>query len=59
MSFFQEGHRLEFEQENDTSSPIIYKGIVYNEMKGSLSSPESRLWQEIMTSLTMMDGKFN
>lgn len=52
LSFFQEGHRLEFEQENDISSPIIYKGIVYNEMKGSLSSPESRLWQEIMTSLT-------
>lgn len=43
LSFLQEGHRLEFANPQDPSSPLEYKGIVYNEMKGSLSSPNSRL----------------
>lgn len=51
LSFLQEGHRLEFTQKEDPSSPLIYRGIVYNEMKGALSSPISRLWQSIMSSL--------
>jgi len=38
-SFLQEGHRLEF-KDKDT---LEFKGIVYNEMKGALSSPQSRL----------------
>ena len=35
--FMQEGHHLEMEDEN---SPLIYNGVVYNEMKGALSSPD-------------------
>ncbi|MCB1107824.1 MAG: insulinase family protein [Chlamydiia bacterium] len=46
MSFLQEGHRFEFDPN------LIYKGVVYNEMKGSLSNPETRLWQEITKYLT-------
>ncbi len=42
-SFAQEGHRLEFEQFDDPSSPLVYKGVVYNEMKGSLTSPHVRM----------------
>ncbi|WP_194847101.1 insulinase family protein [Candidatus Neptunochlamydia vexilliferae] len=46
MSFLQEGHRFEFDPD------LIFKGVVYNEMKGSLSNPETRLWQEITKYLT-------
>ena len=51
LSFLQEGHRLEFADLKDPSSPLEYKGIVFNEMKGAMSSPIARLWQQIMTSL--------
>ncbi len=43
FSFLQEGHRLEFSDPNDPSSPLEYKGIVYNEMKGAMASPDRRL----------------
>ena len=46
LSFLQEGHRLELDPD------LVYKGIVYNEMKGSLSNPETRLWNEITKYLT-------
>ncbi len=46
MSFLQEGHRFEFDPD------LMYKGIVYNEMKGSLSSPETRFWHAITKYLT-------
>jgi Zn-dependent M16 (insulinase) family peptidase len=45
--FAQEGHRLEFEEVDNPDSPLIYKGIVYNEMKGAMSSPTSQLWQKV------------
>ncbi|NVK37173.1 MAG: insulinase family protein [Gammaproteobacteria bacterium] len=43
--FAQEGHRLEFENPSDPASPLQYKGVVYNEMKGAMSSVTSQLWQ--------------
>lgn len=43
FSFLQEGHRLEFSNPKDPSSALEYKGIVYNEMKGAMSSVGSRL----------------
>lgn len=46
LSFLQEGHRFEFDPD------LMYKGVVYNEMKGSLSNPETRLWHEITKYLT-------
>jgi hypothetical protein len=45
MDFLQEGHRLEFEKPDDSSSDLTFKGVVYNEMKGAMSSPVSQLWQ--------------
>ncbi len=51
MSFFQEGHRLEFIQPDDPATPLVYKGIVFNEMKGSLSSPDTRMWHAMMERL--------
>lgn len=47
LDFAQEGHRLEFEEANNTQSPLVYKGVVYNEMKGAMSSPVSVLYQKL------------
>ena len=42
LDFAQEGHRLEFDNDE-----LVYKGVVFNEMKGALSSPVQRLWQAV------------
>ncbi len=51
LSFLQEGHRLEFAEPTNPQSPLEIKGIVYNEMKGSLSSADSRVWHAMMEAL--------
>lgn len=43
LSFLQEGHRLEFAIPDNPNTPLEYKGIVFNEMKGAMSSPGARL----------------
>lgn len=45
LDFAQEGHRVEFESPGDPESDLIFKGVVYNEMKGAMSSPVAQLWQ--------------
>ncbi len=50
-SFLQEGHRLEFSEMEDPSSPLEYKGIVFNEMKGALATGDARLGEAIMQAL--------
>lgn len=51
LDFAQEGHRLEFETPNDPSTDLVYRGVVYNEMKGAMSSPTSQLWQNLSSHL--------
>ena len=51
LDFSQEGHRLEFEEMENTESPLVYKGVVFNEMKGAMSSPVSVLWQTLTTHI--------
>lgn len=51
MSFLQEGHRLQFQNAEDPNSPLEFMGIVFNEMKGAMSSPTSRLHEVINTAL--------
>jgi hypothetical protein len=51
LDFAQEGHRFEFETMTDADSPLVYKGVVFNEMKGAMSSPVSTLWQTLTTEL--------
>ncbi len=46
LNFRQEGHRLEMEGEN-----LVYKGVVYNEMKGAMSSPHQILSRKLMNAL--------
>ena len=53
-SFMQEGHRLEFSIPEDSTSPLEYKGIVYNEMKGAMSSPGTVL-NEILNAALFPD----
>ncbi|TNG01776.1 MAG: peptidase M16, partial [Gammaproteobacteria bacterium] len=51
LDFLQEGHRVEFEQEDNPDSPLVFKGVVFNEMKGAMSSPTSVLSQSLQSSL--------
>lgn len=51
LSFLQEGHRLEFSKPSDPSTPLEFKGIVYNEMKGALASGSARLSEALNASL--------
>ena len=51
LDFLQEGHRLEFEEASNSDSNLQYKGVVFNEMKGAMSSATSVLWQSITTHL--------
>ncbi|MGH1462509.1 MAG: insulinase family protein [Neptuniibacter sp.] len=47
QDFEQEGHRIEFSEAENSESDLEYKGVVFNEMKGAMSSPVSRLWQTV------------
>jgi Zn-dependent M16 (insulinase) family peptidase len=47
LDFAQEGHRIEFKETTNPQSPLVYKGVVYNEMKGAMSSPVATLWQTL------------
>lgn len=51
LDFAQEGHRFEFEDMTDSTSDLTYKGVVFNEMKGAMSSPISTLWQAFSAEL--------
>ncbi|MCD6292609.1 MAG: insulinase family protein [Deltaproteobacteria bacterium] len=51
LDFAQEGHRLEFSNPADSSSPLTIKGVVYNEMQGAMANPASFLWQELSEHL--------
>ncbi|HUS86510.1 MAG TPA: insulinase family protein [Bacteroidales bacterium] len=46
--FKQEGWHYELEGEDD---PLIYKGVVYNEMKGAYSSPNRELGYQVYKNL--------
>lgn len=47
LSFKQEGHRLDV---NDDGS-LEYKGVVYNEMKGAMSSPSQVMGRYLLNAL--------
>lgn len=51
-SFNQEAHRLTFETMDNSSSPLTFQGVVYNEMKGAMNSPDSRLAKALGSLLT-------
>lgn len=47
LDFAQEGHRLEFAEPQNPASELVYKGVVYNEMKGAMSSPVRTLYSTL------------
>ncbi len=52
--FMQEGWHLELDQDEDTPHArprVVYNGVVFNEMKGALSSPESMLYDTLSAAL--------
>ena len=53
LSFKQEGHRLEIEEgtKDSDSVKLVYKGVVYNEMKGAMSSPNQVMVRSILNAL--------
>jgi len=53
LSFKQEGHRLEIDSDAKTADPVklVYKGVVYNEMKGAMSSPRDVMVRSILNAL--------
>ncbi len=51
LSFKQEGHRIEIMDQNDDDIELEYKGVVYNEMKGAMSSPGQVMGRSLLTAL--------
>ncbi|MFC1896094.1 insulinase family protein [Thermodesulfobacteriota bacterium] len=55
LSFRQEGHRLEFGQvsheDGAQGARLMHKGVVYNEMKGAMSSPRELMVHGMMETL--------
>ena len=49
--FRQEGHRLEFADPGDSASPLVFKGVVYNEMKGAMADASSLLHRHLTRGL--------
>lgn len=50
LSFKQEGCRLEFESVNDVET-LVYKGVVFNEMKGAMSSQDQVLSRSLLKAI--------
>lgn len=51
LDFAQEGHRVEFIEPENSDSELVFKGVVFNEMKGAMSSVPSQLWQKLSSHL--------
>ena len=49
--FAQEGWRVEFADPEHPDQGLVYKGVVYNEMKGAMSSPVAQLWHHLQADL--------
>jgi Zn-dependent M16 (insulinase) family peptidase len=49
--FRQEGHRVEFAEADNPASPLVFKGVVYNEMKGAMADPASLLNRRLTRAL--------
>ena len=50
LSFKQEGHRLDAAGKGKDAQ-LVYKGVVYNEMKGAMSSPDQVMVRSLLNAL--------
>ncbi|XP_038611635.1 presequence protease, mitochondrial [Tachyglossus aculeatus] len=51
LDFWQEGWRLEHENPTDPQSPLVFKGVVFNEMKGAFTDNERIFSQHLQNKL--------
>ncbi|XP_053621349.1 presequence protease, mitochondrial [Plodia interpunctella] len=51
MDFLQEGWRLEHAKLEDKKSDLMFKGVVYNEMKGAFSETNSLFGQKFINTI--------
>ncbi|KAL2076763.1 hypothetical protein ACEWY4_027640 [Coilia grayii] len=58
LDFWQEGWRLENSDPQDPSSPLVFKGVVFNEMKGAFSDNE-RLYAQHLQQLLLPDHTYS
>ncbi|KAK7070004.1 Presequence protease, mitochondrial [Halocaridina rubra] len=49
--FLQEGWRLEHEDVNNPSSPLVFKGVVFNEMKGVFADSQQLFSQKLQNGV--------
>ncbi|KAM6215866.1 presequence protease, mitochondrial [Rhynchocyon petersi] len=58
LDFWQEGWRLEHENPADPQSPLIFKGVVFNEMKGVFTDNE-RIFSEHLRNRLLPDHTYS
>ncbi|XP_039747749.1 presequence protease, mitochondrial isoform X1 [Pararge aegeria] len=51
LDFLQEGWRLEHSKLEDKTSDLVFKGVVYNEMKGAFSETSSLFGQKFINTI--------
>ncbi len=51
LDFMQEGHRVELIGSKKENEALALKGVVYNEMKGAMSSVPRKLWHGLSEAL--------
>uniref|UniRef100_A0A287BLP3 Presequence protease, mitochondrial n=1 Tax=Sus scrofa TaxID=9823 RepID=A0A287BLP3_PIG len=51
LDFWQEGWRLEHEDPSDPQTPLVFKGVVFNEMKGVFADNERIFSQHLQNRL--------
>ncbi|XP_062955501.1 presequence protease, mitochondrial isoform X2 [Cynocephalus volans] len=51
LDFWQEGWRLEHENPSDPQTPLVFKGVVFNEMKGAFTDNERIFSQHVQNRL--------
>lgn len=51
LDFLQEGWRLEHEDPTDKNSPIVFKGVVFNEMKGVFADSQRLFMQKLQNGI--------
>ncbi|KAB0403135.1 hypothetical protein E2I00_018027, partial [Balaenoptera physalus] len=51
LDFCQEGWRLEHEDPRDPQTPLVFKGVVFNEMKGAFTDNERIFSQHVQSRL--------
>uniref|UniRef100_A0A6I8NDF6 Presequence protease, mitochondrial n=1 Tax=Ornithorhynchus anatinus TaxID=9258 RepID=A0A6I8NDF6_ORNAN len=58
LDFWQEGWRLEHENPTDPQSPLVFKGVVFNEMKGAFTDNE-RIFSQYLQNKLLPDHTYS